>query len=54
LGWEYYTHFVKGKGERNLEKGRGDDPYWSLSPQDLRDIEKAPNSTPNQRESKAY
>lgn len=29
-----------GKGERNWERGRGDDPFWDLSIEELRDIEK--------------
>jgi hypothetical protein len=38
------------RGERNWEKGRGDDPYWDKTPAELRDIEKDPNSTPSERE----
>ena len=39
-----------GKGERGWERGRGDDPYWDLSPEDLRKIENDPKSTPSQKE----
>jgi hypothetical protein len=38
------------KGERNWEKGRGDDPYWDLPPDDLRKIENDPKSTPSQKD----
>ena len=29
-----------GKGERNWEKARGDDPFWDLDSDKLREIEK--------------
>ncbi len=41
--------FSKGKGERGWEKGRGDDPYWNLTPERLKEIENSPNSTPEQK-----
>ena len=40
---------ARGKGERNWEKGRGDDPYWDKSIDDLRGIEKI-SPDPNERE----
>jgi hypothetical protein len=39
-----------GKGERGWEKGRGDDPFWDLSPDQLKAIERDPKSTPSQKE----
>jgi len=39
----------QGKGERNWEKGRGDDPFWNLSPDQLRYIEKH-SKDPKERE----
>ena len=42
--------FTNGKGERNWEKGRGDDWMWDLTPDELREIERDPKSTPNERE----
>ncbi len=47
-GAEALTHYIKG--ERNWEKARGDDPYWSMTPADLRKIENDPRSTPAQKE----
>jgi hypothetical protein len=35
--------------DRNWGKGRGDDPFWDLSPSELRDIENDPNSTPDEK-----
>jgi len=32
--------YSKGKGERNWEKGRGDDEFWGKTPEELREIEK--------------
>jgi RHS repeat-associated protein len=48
------NHYAKvvgggGKGERSWEKGRGDDPYYEKTPEQLREIEKDPNSTPQQK-----
>jgi RHS repeat-associated protein len=40
---------ARGKGERNWEKGRGDDPYWDKSIDDLKGIEKK-SPDPNERE----
>jgi len=36
------------KGERNWERGRGDDPYWDLPIDELKEIEKT--GTPSERE----
>jgi RHS repeat-associated protein len=42
--------YEMGKGERNWEKGRGDDPFWDLTPEGLRAIENDPKSTPREKE----
>jgi RHS repeat-associated protein len=39
-----------GKGERNWEKARGDDPYWNLDVKQLDKIIKDSNSTQNEKE----
>jgi RHS repeat-associated protein len=42
-------YFAKEKGERRWEKGRGDDPFWNLTPDDLRKIERDPNKSRDER-----
>ena len=39
----------KAKGERNWEKGRGDDPLWDLSADQLKSIEDSPLLPPDLR-----
>jgi len=46
IGGEIGALTSQMKGERNWEKGRGDDPYWSKTPDELKQIENDANSTP--------
>ncbi|MBI5893623.1 MAG: hypothetical protein HZB79_08240 [Deltaproteobacteria bacterium] len=50
LGYEAYTYF--SKGERNWEKGRGDDPFWNKSPEELREIERKGTASEKERAKK--
>jgi len=43
-------HNSQGKGERGQEKGRGDDPFYGLTKEQLDQIAKDPNSTPREKE----
>ena len=40
------------RGERNQEKGRGDDPYWDKSEEELRNIEKKQEAKNKRKERK--
>jgi RHS repeat-associated protein len=50
LAQDLANSFARRKGERGLEKGRGDDPFWQLSPEELRKIRDDPASTARERE----
>jgi len=47
-GQYLWDTFFQGKGERNWEKGKGDDPLWGKTPDQLRDIERT-SPDPNER-----
>ena len=40
---------MQGKGERGWEKARGDDPYWGLTKEQLRNIERTGNPREKER-----
>jgi RHS repeat-associated protein len=50
VGLGLYEIYDATKGERSWEKGRGDDPYWEKSEDELRDIENDPKSTAKEKE----